>query len=97
MMNTIMAKDEIVGSGHKLMSFIMGKSKTTCPTRTRHKVRSLGGVGFGKYISRRNIFIRETRHAREGRGERGAGEDRSSGLRELFADPSFITALHKHG
>ena len=26
MMNTIMAKDEIVGSGHKLMSFIMGKS-----------------------------------------------------------------------
>ena len=26
MMNTIMAKDDIVGSGHKLMNFIMGKS-----------------------------------------------------------------------
>ena len=26
MMNTIMAKDEIIGSGHKLMSFIMGKT-----------------------------------------------------------------------
>jgi hypothetical protein len=58
MMNTIMAKDEIVGSGHKLMSFIMGKSKTTCPTRTRHKVRSLGGVGFGKYIAATFLFGR---------------------------------------
>ena len=26
MMNTIMAKDEIIGSGHKLMGFIMGKT-----------------------------------------------------------------------
>jgi hypothetical protein len=38
MMNTIMAKDETLGSGHKLMSFITWARLTTCPTR-RHSSR----------------------------------------------------------
>ena len=70
MMNTIMAKDEIVGSGHKLMSFIMGKSKTTCPTRTRHKVRSLGGVGFGKYIPPQHFYSGDSTRKGGTRGTR---------------------------